>query len=462
MSASPVHWLLQRQTVRKLARRLIERMQPLARELLAAPQSAPPAGGQPDPTVIPEITALTPRASERPDDAARLTLLIPGLSERHVFGGIATALQFFDHLRSAVGEVRIVVLDEMHIEPRRDAYYSDWPVYALADLHDRDPAGAHVAVAGNRATWTLPVRDGDLFVATSWWSAHLAHRLLDWQQHAFPARARRLAYLIQDFEPGFYAWSSRYALAAATYGSGERTLAVVNSGFLADFLTAQGHRFARTWVFEPRLNPALAARRGALGRVRKKRSLLVYGRPGTERNAFAVLVAGLRQWAAREPASTRWRVVSAGEEHADIDLGGGLRLESLGKLPLDSYAQLLAESAVGVSLMISPHPSYPPLEMAAFGCRVVSNRFATKDLSRLSPAIVAVDPVNADALADAILRQCAAWDAQAGAAGEAEIDLNGVSLGSPFLDGGDPFGFAGSLCSQWLADCGLAPAAAGL
>ena len=455
MNSSLGHWLLQRRAVRTLARRFVERMQPLAREVLSAPRATAPADGQPDPTVIPEITALMPRVSERPSDAARLTLLIPGLSERHVFGGIATALQFFDRLRSSFAEVRIVVLDELHIEPRRDAFYSDWPVYALADLHDRDPEGPHVVVCGNRASWTLPVREGDLFLATIWWSAHLAHRLLDWQQHAYPARPRQLAYLIQDFEPGFYPWSSRFALAAATYRHGERTLAVVNSQSLADYLASQQLHFARSWVFEPRLNPALAAARSRLGNVRKQRTLLVYGRPGTVRNAFEILVAGLRQWFAQQADCAHWRVVSAGEPHADVDLGRGVKLQSVGKMALDDYARLLAESAVGVSLMVSPHPSYPPLEMAAFGCRVVTNRFANKDLSRLSAAIVSVDPLAADTLAAAIEQQCAAWEAQAGDAAEVELDLGKVELKPPFLDGGDPFDFAGALCRRWLADCGL-------
>ena len=33
--------------------------------------------------------------------------------------------------------------------------------------------------------------------------------------------------------------------------------------------------------------------------------------------------------------------------------------------------------------MVSPHPSYPPLEMAAAGLLVLSNTYANKDLSKL-------------------------------------------------------------------------------
>ena len=68
-------------------------------------------------------------------------------------------------------------------------------------------------------------------------------------------------------------------------------------------------------------------------------------------------------------------MVSAGKPHADIDLGDGVWLRSVGKLDLTEYATLLRGSAIGISLMISPHPSYPPIEMAHMGMLVLTNRF---------------------------------------------------------------------------------------
>lgn len=73
-----------------------------------------------------------------------------------------------------------------------------------------------------------------------------------------------------------------------------------------------------------------------------------------------------------------------------------------GKLTLEKYAEILAESSVGVSLMCSPHPSYPPLEMAAFGVQTVTNSFLCKDLSSFSENIHSLDIVNFDTVADAI------------------------------------------------------------
>jgi hypothetical protein len=47
---------------------------------------------------------------------------------------------------------------------------------------------------------------------------------------------------------------------------------------------------------------------------------------------------------------------------------------------------------VGLSLMYTPHPSYPPLDLAASGAVVVTNKFANKtDLSQYSSNIICAE-----------------------------------------------------------------------
>lgn len=361
---------------------------------------------------IPETTPLPLRVSELPP-APRLNLLVPALSDQHVFGGIATALRCFDALRSAFPSVRILVTDEGGIQPGAKAFYGRWPLVKPAEA---DRAESLIVSCGMRQGQPLAVHAGDVFVATAWWTAHIAFPVLDWQDSTFGPQAggvpRRLLYLIQDYEPGFYAWSSRYALAEATYRHRERTLAVFNTQILADYFEREDYRFAVSHVLEPRLNPALAAVRAGMVSFRKERVILVYGRPTVERNAFGLIVAALRQWAQRYPDAARWQVVSAGEAFEPIDLGAGCTLQPVGKLSLDDYAAQLARSAIGISLMISPHPSYPPLEMAAFGARVLTNVYANKDLSRVSDQFVRLERVDPDTLAQALVEGCAAFDAQ--------------------------------------------------
>ncbi len=382
---------------------------------------------------VPEILALDARPAAQ-QAGARLNLLVPALSSRHLFGGVETALQVFDALRPRFDRARIVVTDEVEPQPRPGAYYSGWPI---RDLEAGDTGEDHVVAAGSRYGRTLQLGQHDFLMATAWWTAHNGFALLEWQRRQYPDLGeRRLLYLIQDYEPGFYPWGARHVLARATYGHPESTVAAVNSQPLADYLREQGHRFPALEVLQPQFNAGLKAVRDRHDSFRKDRVLLVYGRPGTERNAFALVVAALRRWVHEYQGAPKWRIVSAGEAFAPIELGRGCALESLGKLDIDEYARLLSQSACGLSLMISPHPSYTPLEMAAFGVRVVTNRFGPKDLSGMSSFITSVDLADPASLAASLVKVTGECDASCDvprAVRRADIDWNGDFLDRPGL-----------------------------
>jgi hypothetical protein len=61
--------------------------------------------------------------------------------------------------------------------------------------------------------------------------------------------------------------------------------------------------------------------------------------------------------------------------------------------------------------MVSPHPSYPPLEMAAFGAQVVTNGFANKNLSALSSFLHSVPGANLQALSHTLRKLTEAFEA---------------------------------------------------
>jgi hypothetical protein len=411
-----------------VARRLPRPLLSLAR-LLARPEMD-----------LPEIEPLACRPATL--QGTRINLLIPAVSQRHVFGGIATALELFRQLCDAFPRARLVVLDETRARIAPDSFFASWPVVAARDA-DTGPERC-VVYCGARQRSELPVAAQDAFLATAWWSAYVGQRIHLWQCQQF-GDAPPLGYFIQDFEPGFYPWSSRYALAESTYRRPEQTVAVFNTRLLADYMDARGFGFPRRHVLEPRMNPAIQALREALAPFRKQRRILVYGRPSVERNAFALLVRALRLWRQRYGRATEWDLVSAGETHAGVDLGGGLALRSVGKLSLTDYAATIAGSAIGVSLMISPHPSYPPLEMAAFGCEVVTNAFANKDLSALSPRIHSVADLDAESVAAELVRSCEAFDRRRDSV---EVPLGEAAVGGGFTDSDGAFPFCAELARQ--------------
>jgi len=99
-------------------------------------------------------------------------------------------------------------------------------------------------------------------------------------------------------------------------------------------------------------------------------------------------------------------VISAGVSHGPVRLSDGRSLVSVGKLDLEDYAQMLIGCSAGVSLMASPHPSYPPLEMAHFGLRTVTDGSFCKDLTDFHPNIISAPSIAKADLAAALAEAC--------------------------------------------------------
>jgi hypothetical protein len=90
-------------------------------------------------------------------------------------------------------------------------------------------------------------------------------------------------------------------------------------------------------------------------------------------------------------------------------------LRSVGKLSLDEYAAMLRGTAVGLSLMASPHPSYPPLEMAHFGVLTITNDYAFKAMASAHDNISALRDIRPESIAAALSAACARFEADPGA-----------------------------------------------
>jgi hypothetical protein len=213
-------------------------------------------------------------------------------------------------------------------------------------------------------------------------------------------KVKAFFYLIQDFEPGMYAWSTDYALAHETYSMD--IIPIFNTRLLRDYFVenrigvfGDTNYSKRSMVFDPAIDrshfyflPKRADRR---------RRLLFYSRPtSAQRNLFEIGLSALARAAdggvfSHEP----WELMFIGEQLTPINLPGGLRIEPCPWLDFKSYAELMRSSDILLSLMLSPHPSYPPLEMASCGNIVVTNSFACKSKERLrqySPNIIATEP----------------------------------------------------------------------
>ncbi len=332
-------------------------------------------------------------------EAPALNVLQPILSPASMTGGPNTVVNVAFWVAKHGIKVRLVTTRDA---PGSQASGGDsaWFARHLASVTGDPvpPPSLSVVSAADEAA-PLPIGPRDMFLATHWSTAQQVKAQLPLMD------VKRFFYLIQDFDPGLYAWSSNYALALETYDLDH--IGVINQHQLYDYLIAQragryaDPDFARgSLVFEPAIDRAVF-HPPAEPRVGSKRRLLFYARPTNPRNMLGLGLNALRR-AVADPAfqHAEWEFLAIGGRGGvpQIDLGHGRSLIPEAWIDYAGYGRLLREADILLSPMLSPHTSYPVLEMVASGGIVVTNSFATKTpekLAALSANIIAAPPTEA-------------------------------------------------------------------
>lgn len=336
-----------------------------------------------------------------PDDSAnrgRLNLLVPTINPSQVFGGVATALKLFRTLQAQLQtqfDYRIIVVNAHLDNESLDKYQNEYILQKLGEQEALSTVKTVILEAVSPEKGYISIRKNDIFIATAWWTMTIGRELIRHQER-FWSSSRKLVYLIQDYESNFSQWSSRWALAEETYANGEKTVAIINSEELTAFM-CQKSSFAKTMYIPYTINETLKKK---LQKSSKKKQILFYGRPSVQRNAFELIVDGLAAWQKKHPVEAKeWKIISVGEMYPPEYVNNVKNIENSGKLSLEEYAAVLNESALGVSLMVSPHPSYPPLEMAYFGLWTITNRYDCKNLAARSGNFITLEQYSAEELA---------------------------------------------------------------
>ena len=338
--------------------------------------------------------------SVRDDAPERVNLLIPTIDLQHFFGGYIAKFNLARRLAERGARLRIVTVDPVPPLPRSwkrqvEAYQG------LDGLFDR------VEVAFGRESHGLEVSRSDRFVATTWWSAHVA-------AHALRSlHGGQFLYLIQEYEPFTFPMGTHAALASESYRFPH--FALFSSELLRDYFRRNG-----IGVYEAGMaagDRASAAFENAISAIdppvpdelarRASRRLLFYARPEPHaaRNMFDLGVLAL-SCAVDQGALAGWELHGIGtvESGRRVDLGGGVALQLLSRADQRGYAGVLHEHDVGLALMYTPHPSLVPIEMAAAGMLTVTNSFENKTadaMAAISSNLIAVEPT-VEALAAAI------------------------------------------------------------
>jgi glycosyltransferase involved in cell wall biosynthesis len=322
-------------------------------------------------------------------EPARVNLLIPTVDLAHFFGGYIGKLNLARRLADAGRRVRLVTVDPVGPLPR------DWQrriesYSGLEGLFDV------VEVQFGRGPSPLQVSPDDRFIATTWWTAHIADAACR------VVGRERFVYLIQEYEPFTFAMGTYAALARQSYDLQHD--AVFSTELLRDyfrhhrigvFTAGAGER--ASVAFQNAITDVAAPSEPELAE-RRTRKLLFYARPEEHaaRNMFELGVLALSRALDQGVFDgwELWGIGTVGVRRA-IALGGGAMLPLLPRTSQAQYGHLLHDYDVGLALMYTPHPSLVPIEMAAGGLVTVTNTFENKTaetMADISENLIAVPP----------------------------------------------------------------------
>jgi glycosyltransferase involved in cell wall biosynthesis len=372
------------------------------------------------------ISGLTLDISE--DHPKRVNLLLAMIDFKYVFGGYLGMFNLALRLAREGYPTRII------LHERTEWDMAEWrrqirKYPGITSLFDE----VEVIARFDRSV-PVPVNPRDRFIATNCWAAHIANNTVQTLEET------RFLFMIQEYEPYFLPMNSISALFRQAYSFPQ--LALFSTELLSDFFRqerigvfAEAAGEADAMVFSNAIQKFQPKRESLM---RQERRLLVYARPEEHaaRNLFELGMIALARLA-RDPRVdlSKWSFHGIGsiDRSYSLELAPGIPLQLLPKTSLQEYIDMMPRFDVGLSLMLTPHPSLVPLEMASAGMWAVTNTFANKTaeaLRRISTNLIGVEPT-VDAIVDGLVNAMTRVD-------DVEARLAGAQMSWP-TDWSDAF-----------------------
>lgn len=332
-----------------------------------------------------ELTPL--RTYCLPVSNSRINLVTDSVGSGSLFGGVGTALIFGALLANKMhAQLRIITRTERAKPENVDQILSIYGIQLREEVQFKfapfyDPK------------YELDISNGDLFVTTSWWTTAATLPSVP---------GEKVVYLLQEDERMFYPFGDeRFRCEEVLRNRDIRFL--VNTKLLFEHFVLDGldNIGAKAMWFEPafpsRVFHPRANERG------EKRKFFFYARPNNPRNLFYFGIEVIEEAVLQGVIDLDlWEIYLVGRDIPTVTFGGGYVPKKCENLTWSEYAELVGTIDLGLSLMYTPHPSYPPLDLVASGAVVVTNRFAGKrDLSGYSPNLICAE-LQLDALVEAL------------------------------------------------------------
>lgn len=338
----------------------------------------------------PRLTATTPlRTYTIPTSARpRVNVITDSVGSSSLFGGVGTALIFSALLANRLdAQLRVITRTE-RAQPQNIEH-----LFSLYNIKLKHEIVFQFAAFYDQA-YEVDITKEDLFITTSWWTTAATIPSVP---------SDKIIYLLQEDERMFYSFGDeRYTCETILENKDIRF--ILNTKLLFDHLVQNGlaHLEHQGLWFEPAFPNSIYHSRSEKN-ANKKFKLFFYARPNNPRNLFELGVTILEKAISQGVIDTdQWEVLFVGKDLPDVTFSTGYSPTKCENLTWAEYADLLGTVDCGLSLMYTPHPSYPPLDLAASGAVVVTNRFGNKqDLSNYSENIICAN-LEADALVDAL------------------------------------------------------------
>ncbi len=303
------------------------------------------------------------RAYSVPGLGPRVTMVTDSINQRSLFGGVATAMILATLLADKLGAA-------LRIITRREKAHGMNFRRIIETSGIQWQGNVEFVYAGiNDDSAEVDVGEKDLFLTTSWWTT--------WSVKQNIAE-EKVIYLLQEDERMFYPIGDDYLRCEETLSSSQ-IRCVINSKLLYDHLVSQGFdniRQSGLW-FEPSFPKAHFYPDSH--RKDGKKNFLFYARPTNLRNLYYRGLEVIDQAIKRGVLHPdQWNFFFVGRDLAELSFARGCRPRIMQNLEWPQYAALLRQIDVGLCLMHTPHPSYPPLDLAACGAVAVTNRSGLK------------------------------------------------------------------------------------
>lgn len=324
------------------------------------------------PALAPIPTFSTP--STRP----RLNVVTDSVAASSLFGGVGTALMLATLLANRLGAtLRLITRTQAP-----DARVLNDVLTPNGLKLDGSFETIHAPLDGSIS---VELGNDDIFLTTSWWTTHSVLRSIP---------VERVMYLLQEDERMFYPHGDDRLQCVETLEHAGLTT-IINTQLLHTHLTTgdnavKGLAARATW-FEPAfVGLSSPPRRESPEKLR----LFFYSRPNNLRNLFwrgAEVLCDAIERNIFEPDA--WEFCFVGKDTPKFLLPRGAAPTVIEGMSWSEYQRFAATIDAAFVLMDTPHPSYPPLDMAAAGVAVLTNRHGLKtDLSNYSKNIITVEP----------------------------------------------------------------------